>query len=103
MVQKSNHERSSPYSNAGKRNTRTVSGRPDQCLIYSGKINPSDMFTKEEKSTEHFQETRDSVMITKEQLDIEDDKPLPLHHKQRITKGKSLTTSSLLIASLPII
>ena len=37
MVQESNHERSSPYSNAGKRNTRTVSGRPDQCLIYSDK------------------------------------------------------------------
>lgn len=54
-----------------------------------GNINPSDMFTKGRKSTEHFQETRDSVMMTEEKFDITDDKSLPLHHTQRITKDKS--------------
>ena len=54
-------------------------------LHIAGKINPSDMFTKEEKSTEHFQETRDSIMITEEIFDTQNNQTLPPHHKQRIT------------------
>ena len=37
-------------------------------LHIAGKINPSDMFTKEENSTEYFQETRDSIMITEKNI-----------------------------------
>ena len=37
-------------------------------LHITGNINPSDMFTKEEKSAEHFQEIRDPCIITEETL-----------------------------------
>ena len=53
-------------------------------LHIAGKINPSDMFTKEEKSTEYFQETRDSILITEEIFDSSNTQILPPHHKQRI-------------------
>ena len=58
-------------------------------LHIAGKINQSDMFTKEEKSTEHFQETRDSMMIAEEVFDSTNTQILPPHHKQRITMKKS--------------
>ena len=60
-------------------------------LHIAGKINPSDMFTKEEKSTEHFQEPRDSIMITEEYFDSEkvfvssNTTIYPPHHNQRQT------------------
>ena len=64
-------------------------------LHIAGKINPSDMFTKEEKSTEHFQKTRDSIMIREEDFDSEEvfnssntTIHLP-HHNQRQTMEKS--------------
>ena len=53
------------------------------------------MFTKEEKSTEHFQETRDSIMITEEDFDSEkvfessNTTIHPPHHNQRQTMEKS--------------
>ena len=34
-------------------------------LHIEGKLNPSDMFTKEEKSTQHYLDTRNSIMISK--------------------------------------
>ena len=58
-------------------------------LHIAGKINPSDMFTKEENSTEYFQETRDSIMITEEIFDSSNTQILPPHHKQRITMKSS--------------
>ena len=58
-------------------------------LHIAGKINPSDMFTKEEKSTERLQETRDSLMITEVIFDASNTQILPPHHKQRITMKNS--------------
>ena len=40
-------------------------------LRIAGK-NPPDMFTKEEKSVEYFEQIRDSLMMTEEQFDIDD-------------------------------
>ena len=58
-------------------------------LHIAGKINPSDMLTKEENSTEYFQETRDSIMITEEIFDSSNTQILLPHHKQRITMKNS--------------
>ena len=53
------------------------------------------MFTKEEKSTEHYQETQDFIMITEEDFDSEkvfdtsNTNIHPPHHNQRQTMDKS--------------
>ena len=38
-------------------------------LHIGGKLNPSDMFTKEEKATQHYLDTRNSIMISESQFD----------------------------------
>ena len=64
-------------------------------LYIAGKINPSGMLTKEEKSTEYFQETRDSIMITEEYFDSEkvfdstNTHILLPHHNQCLTMENS--------------
>ena len=58
-------------------------------LHIAGKNQSIRYIYKGDKSTEHFQETRDSVMIIEENFDIADNQTLPPHHKQRITMEKS--------------
>ena len=60
MKQRLNNEKSSTYKNAGEGNTRTILDRTDQCIVYCVEINPSDMFTREEKVLNTFrkEETR---------------------------------------------
>ena len=39
-------------------------------LHIGGKFNLSDMFTKEEKATQHYQNTRNSIMISESDFDL---------------------------------
>ena len=39
-------------------------------LHIGGKLNPSDMFTKEEKEAHHFLDTRNSIMISESDFDL---------------------------------
>ena len=39
-------------------------------LYIGGKLNPSDMFTKEEKATQHDLDTSNSIMISESDFDL---------------------------------
>ena len=48
---------------------------PIHIFNIAGKLIPSDMFTKEGKSSQNFQETRVLVMITEEKFDSLENEP----------------------------